>query len=329
MFDILYICAHFSFQWGLGKRFIFHTPKKLIYFPGKDEDCANTLSQFPASATHLTISPPFDFCNAITCISSTITHLTFGGSFNQSIDNLPDSIIHLHLGTNFNYPVDHLPPHIHTLVIASVDFNQSLDNLPIHMKKLYLHFQNPNELLLYDHLPNLEVLSIPVHSQHLDHLPSTLKELVIIDIKWNAYPYRLDHLPFFLTKLVLGAYFNLPIDHLPTSLRYLRIWGKFNTPIDHLPHNLQKLHIAQPNTFDQPIDHLPPSLFCLTLHVAEYPHPLDNLPLNLQRLKLLGTFHHPIEHLPLSLRCVAVSEGACVNIPQHLRHLRVKSVPLT
>jgi hypothetical protein len=42
----------------------------------------------------------------------TITHLTLGEHFNDSIGWIPPSITHLAFGECFNQPVDHLPPSI-------------------------------------------------------------------------------------------------------------------------------------------------------------------------------------------------------------------------
>jgi FNIP Repeat len=39
-------------------------------------------------------------------LSSSLTYLSLGDSFNHPIDNLPSSLTHLSLGNDFEHPVD-------------------------------------------------------------------------------------------------------------------------------------------------------------------------------------------------------------------------------
>jgi len=52
-------------------------------------------------------------------LPSSITHLTFGDKFNQTVDNLPPSLTHLIFGYYFNQPVDLLP---HSLLFLKFGF---------------------------------------------------------------------------------------------------------------------------------------------------------------------------------------------------------------
>jgi hypothetical protein len=85
--------------------------------------------------------------------------LTFGNSFNQPINGLPDSIIHLTFGDSFDQPVDknNLPSSILFLTFGYC-FNQSVESLPNNLTHLQLFLD---------------------YNQIIDNLPYTLKELVI------------------------------------------------------------------------------------------------------------------------------------------------------
>ena len=54
----------------------------------------------------------------LSLIKSSITHLTFGWDFNQSVDNLPSSLTHLTFGHCFNQLVDNLPSTINHLTFG-------------------------------------------------------------------------------------------------------------------------------------------------------------------------------------------------------------------
>ena len=58
-----------------------------------------------------------------------LTHLIFGGSFNQSVDNLPLTLTHLTFGNIFNCLVDDLPNSLMYLTFGS-NFNKSVNKLP-------------------------------------------------------------------------------------------------------------------------------------------------------------------------------------------------------
>ena len=97
-------------------------------------------------------------------LSATVTQLTFGDSFNESLDDatLPPSLTHLKFGHRFNQPLDNvtLPP---TLTHLTFDegFSQCLDNLD-----------------LPKHLTHLD-LGYWAHSRDDIHLPGSLRVLKV------------------------------------------------------------------------------------------------------------------------------------------------------
>lgn len=58
-----------------------------------------------------------------------ITHLTFGDSFDQPVDNLPIHLTHLTFGNDFNRSLDKLPKNLTHLTFGN-SFNQPINNLP-------------------------------------------------------------------------------------------------------------------------------------------------------------------------------------------------------
>ncbi|GAM18371.1 hypothetical protein SAMD00019534_015460, partial [Acytostelium subglobosum LB1] len=74
-------------------------------------------------------------------IPPTLTHLTLGDNFSQSLSSklLPSSLIELHLGSKFNHPLVSLPSGLTTLSIGD-SFNQPLTSrlLPQSLTKLKL-----------------------------------------------------------------------------------------------------------------------------------------------------------------------------------------------
>ena len=147
---------------------------KTLYF---HKNTTVILYPLPKSLTHIHFA---EYFRAIEKIDFTqvpnLTHITFGNSFNDSVDNLPFSLLYLKLGNSFRKEVDHLPPNLHTLILGQT-FNQPLDHLPSTLKHLELGtaFNHP-----VDKLPNLEYLRFGIGFQcDLHHLPLTLTHLVL------------------------------------------------------------------------------------------------------------------------------------------------------
>lgn len=71
------------------------------------------------------------FSASVDNIPVSITRLTLGESFNETIDRLPPNLTHLDLITSviFDRPIDHLPDNLTHLQLGP-RFNQTLDNLP-------------------------------------------------------------------------------------------------------------------------------------------------------------------------------------------------------
>ncbi len=75
-----------------------------------------SLPQLPPSITHLSFG--FHFNDSVDSLPPTITHLTFGHEFNSPVSKLPKSLLVLHFGSSFNMPVDSLPPTVKIIVCA-------------------------------------------------------------------------------------------------------------------------------------------------------------------------------------------------------------------
>ena len=111
-------------------------------------------------------------CDDVDCprnLPHSLTHLTFGTEFNQSVDNLPYSLTHLTFGTEFNQCVDNLPCSLTHLTLGH-RFNKRIDNLPMSLTSLTLGF------LIYQKInnlpPNLQKIRVYIEKMHiLDKIP--------------------------------------------------------------------------------------------------------------------------------------------------------------
>jgi len=149
----------------------------------------------------------------------TVTHLSFGSRFNQTLPNLPSTIIHLKLGDWFAHPINNLPPSITYLEVGLL-FNQPVDNLP----------------------PNVTHLILGVSfDQQVNNLPHSLTHL-IFGYKFNHY---VTSLPPNLTHLTFGHNFNRAIDNLPPTITHLTFGDKFNQVVRKWPPSLKYLYISK------------------------------------------------------------------------------------
>ena len=73
------------------------------------------------------------FVDNLSLIKSSITHLTLGSSFNQSVDNLPSSITYLTFGIGFNKSLNNLPRLIEFIQLPEKYENKIL-NIPKKLK---------------------------------------------------------------------------------------------------------------------------------------------------------------------------------------------------
>lgn len=130
--------------------------------------CLPYIQQKRAKVTHLSFGVTFN--QSVDHLPPTITHLTFGNDFNQSVDFLPESITHLTFGSHFNKPVDHLPQKLIFLKFGK-NFSQKVDSLPSSLTTLIFgeRFNHP-----IDCLPeNVTVLAFgSIHNQFIEIVPA-------------------------------------------------------------------------------------------------------------------------------------------------------------
>lgn len=163
----------------------------------------------------------------------------------------------------------------------------------------------------------LDTLILPDDFGPVDHLPSTLKSLIL---KKN-FNHPVDHLPCHLEKLIFNLdLFNQRVDYLPVTLTHLVLGGQFNQPLDYLPAGLIQLSLRMSRLFNQPIDHLPPLLELLRLSNS-FNQPVDHLPAGLKQLGLGIMFDQPIDHLPPGLTFLGFPEGHDSRFNQPVDHL--------
>lgn len=74
------------------------------------------LCYFPKTITHITFGGYFD--QQIKTWPEGVKYIEFGSYFNQNIDDLPDSIIYLKLGYRFKKVIGHYPKYLRHLLIS-------------------------------------------------------------------------------------------------------------------------------------------------------------------------------------------------------------------
>lgn len=196
--------------------------------------------------------------------------LTFGSSFNQPIDNLPDSVEEIFFFSIpepyvfFNQPINNLPRNLKKLQLSE-DFNHSLDNLPHSLELLILRYEFNKPV---DFLPmNLKVLTIDGNfNQSIDNLPDSLEFLFFSP---RIYDREISCLPNNLRILgwcVDGYDKNY---RLPVNLDTFMYFSNYNTSHKELelPKNLRRLYIKD---YDNKLI-LPDSLETLAIGY-EYQH---------------------------------------------------------
>jgi hypothetical protein len=138
----------------------------------------NLLNNFPVKLSHIKLfidssmwQAPIYLENLNKVLPKTTTHLILSKRrlstpINFPINNLPETLIYLKICDNYLEELT-LPKNLKELVIYYG--NRILDNLPNHIEKLFILFDNSHIFAL------------------IDKLPSTLKEIVIENIKFKKY----------------------------------------------------------------------------------------------------------------------------------------------
>ena len=165
-------------------------------------------------------------------LPTSLTSLTFGDRFNQSIDELPlpSSLTNLELGFRFDHPVTGLKlPESLTSLSFGYWFDQPIADLTLPPSLMRLTFGcGFNQSIAQLNLP--PSLTSLTFGDYFDHPISDLK------------------LPASLRSLTFGDFFNQPVCdlRLPSSLTSLRFGHSFKQPVDglKLPLTLTHLEIA-------------------------------------------------------------------------------------
>lgn len=117
------------------------------------------LGSIPTTITHLRFEPYLNRTeNLSKSIPPGVTHLSFGGQFNQRID-LPIGITHLHLGGKFNQSNQFIPASVTHLTFGG-HFNQDISGT-IGINVVYINFGiEYNQDIKLAHLVNLREIHL-------------------------------------------------------------------------------------------------------------------------------------------------------------------------
>eukprot|EP01112_Ceratiomyxa_fruticulosa_P016398 TRINITY_DN4946_c0_g1_i1.p1 TRINITY_DN4946_c0_g1~~TRINITY_DN4946_c0_g1_i1.p1 ORF type:complete len:283 (+),score=34.86 TRINITY_DN4946_c0_g1_i1:90-938(+) len=182
----------------------------------KVQDISEILSSTKRVVFHKDFNKEVDYL-----LLQQLTHITFGKSFNRSVDRLPNSITHLQFGEYFNQLPNFLPCNL-THLSFGVHFDKPITRFPCTLAHIHFGFCFSHDVST---LPlRLQQLSFGHHfNEHLWNLPSTI------------------------THIKFGACFNKVINgaNLPAKLTHLEVGSCFDREIETLPPKVQQVIFAE------------------------------------------------------------------------------------
>jgi hypothetical protein len=246
------------------------------------------------------------FNKSIVQFSESLTHLTFGEHFNQSVSRcFPQSLTHLTFGDNYNKPVSGFLPRNLTHLTFGNEFNQSVNELPPNLTHLKFgaSFNHPVSGFLPNNLTHLtfgERFNQPVSG----FLPENLTHLTFGE-RFNQ-PVS-GFLPENLTHLELGYSFSNEINELP-GIKYLYVGTSCTKNLlDNLPNSIEELKLG--DFFNQSLDNLPNQLKKISWLNDVFDKELNNLPESVEHIELPIRYYKKISKLPKNLKTIKCARG--------------------
>lgn len=131
----------------------------------------------------------------------------------------------------------------------------------------------------------------------------------------NQFNSEISWLPEGITDINLGMNFNKPLENLPSTVKRIKIakyneigYSSFNQPLDNLPNGLEEFKIHFGLLFNQSLDNLPPTLKKINIVSTVFDYPINNLPSNLEYIKLCKFDYNNTISLPSQLKQIHILE---------------------
>jgi hypothetical protein len=243
-----------------------------------------------------------------------LTHLFFGHSFNQALEEgaLPKSLVHLSFGNDFNQQLglDVLPKKLTHLTFGEF-FEQEIDNGVLPTSLTHLSFKdNLDFLFVPERLPRLTHLCMSGEfwAESFDTIFPALSHLTVQNTEQLLFCKNSS-----VTHLNFDDFFNEPLTPgmFPDSVTHLYLGHGFDSILTPgaLPPNLT--HLIFGESYDQPLSTgtLPGSLVDLAFG-DRYNKPVVTgvLPPNLKSLHFGDWFDNRIPPLPDSLEKIYLNQ---------------------
>lgn len=236
-------------------------------------------------------------------LPNSITHLKFGKSFNQPLNNPPPALQLVKFGKSFRHSNDNLPNSIHTLKITTRD---PIHNLPSSLTKLNHASKISNVLCPLP--PSIKWLKISGGGELYNLSALSLIELTVV----GQAPGIIEKLPSTLQKLDFwgqGAC-TLALDSLPASVTHLTLWREdYNTSLDYLP-SLTHLKLLE-NEGPALIHTIPSTVTHFYFGNVDGLPNLTNNP-HLIHLTFDDNFNEPVPDLPFGIKQVRGLQVLCL-----------------
>ena len=222
--------------------------KKIFEFPKFvtklkfDDYCGDILKthsgeviKLPSTITHLTFGHHFNE-SIEGCDLNGITHLTFGNRFNKSIyDSIPYSVTHLTFGNCFNRPIYNCIPNSVTHLTFGDNFNHPIyDCIPNSVE--YLTYGDNFDQFIQNHIPkNVKYLTFgrKFDCPIVNSIPNSVTHLKF----GQLFSRNLDVLPDSITHLYLSSSYDKTISRFPRNLQFLEAGKEFISNFKHLINN--------------------------------------------------------------------------------------------
>jgi hypothetical protein len=220
-------------------QFVHKLPNDLIHLKLniKSFDSDNIINKFVKKLTKLNIT-----VEKIKLLTN-VKKITLGDNFNFDLDSFSDSVEIINFGKGFyKKKINKLPKNIKEIIISEPSQYDLVDDKYKNLITKYDYGNNLNKEI--KKIPeSIEQISIS-NPYHINHLPEQYRHK-IKNLKIFKNTFDLSKIPDFISYVIIGEEFILPLDLLPDTIKIIKLQCEYNTPINKLPKQIEKIYIER------------------------------------------------------------------------------------